>query len=338
MIRLQQRPLLGFLVDPFGLSARAMALDEDHIRITRRGQVTTVSLQALTQPPALRKGMLGTALTINSQEHNDVTLKGAGNVAAREFAEEVKEAWTRFNLAALDKEAARLDRVLAGVLALAAPSRYPSACLIAPLMDDARALDASLLSKLNAEAIGPDVVAEPGMTVIDATGRFIMPGIIDTHTHYDAQPFWDKLCTSSIWHGVTTVLMGNCGLTLAPIKKGDEDAIVKSFVRVEAIPRHALEQGVKWNWHSYGEYLDNFEGKVGINVGGLVGHIAVRHRVMGEAAVEREGVDGHDVAPHEGHEERRRVEEDHAARGGEERRACAALGCRHRRSQSRRNQ
>ena len=98
-----------------------MVLDGEHIRITQRGQVATVSMQALTHAPALRKGMLGTALTINSHEHNDVTLKGAGNVAAREFAEEVKEAWTRFNLAALDKEAARLDRVLAGVLALAAP-------------------------------------------------------------------------------------------------------------------------------------------------------------------------------------------------------------------------
>jgi N-acyl-D-aspartate/D-glutamate deacylase len=81
--------------------------------------------------------------------------------------------------------------------------------------------------------------------------------------------------------------MGNCGLSLAPVKKGDEDAIVKSFVRVEAIPRFALEQGVKWAWNSYGQYLDNFEGKVGINVGGLVGHIAMRHNVMGEEAVER---------------------------------------------------
>jgi DNA helicase IV len=155
LIRLQQRPLLGFLIDPFGTSARAMALDGDYIRITRRGQVALVSLQALTHAPALRKGVLGTALTINSQEHNDVTLKGAGHVAAREFAEEVKEAWTRVNLSALEKEAARLDRVLAGVLGLAAPPQYPSACTIGPLMDDAKALDASLLSKLNADAIGP---------------------------------------------------------------------------------------------------------------------------------------------------------------------------------------
>jgi DNA helicase-4 len=142
------------------MSARALVLDGDHIKITRRGQVAIVSLQALTHAPDLRKGMLGTALTINSQEHNDVTLKGAGHVAAREFAEEVKEAWTRVNLAALEKEAARLDRVLAGVLGLAAPPQCPSACKIAPLMDDAKALDASLLSKLNADAIAAFVTAE----------------------------------------------------------------------------------------------------------------------------------------------------------------------------------
>ena len=136
-----------------------MVLDGDHIRITRRSQVATVSLQALTSAPALRKGMLGTALTINSQEHDDVTLKGAGTVAATEFAEEIKEAWTRFNLKALEKEAARLDGLLGAVLALAAPSRYPAACQIVPLLDDARKLDASLLSKLNAEAIGAEVVA-----------------------------------------------------------------------------------------------------------------------------------------------------------------------------------
>ena len=122
---------------------------------------------------------------------------------------------------------------------------------------------------------------------IDADGLAVSPGFIDHHTHLDAQMLWDPYGTCEPQHGITTVVMGNCGLTLAPVKNGDEDAIVKSFVRVEAIPRFALEQGVKWNWHSYGEYLDNFEGKVGINVGGLVGHIAVRHNVMGEEAVER---------------------------------------------------
>jgi N-acyl-D-amino-acid deacylase len=122
---------------------------------------------------------------------------------------------------------------------------------------------------------------------IDAGGLAVAPGFIDHHTHLDAQMLWDPYGTCEPQHGVTTVIMGNCGLTLAPVKPGDEDALVKSFVRVEAIPRFALEQGVKWNWHTYGEYLDNLEGKIGINVGGLVGHIAVRHNVMGEDAVER---------------------------------------------------
>lgn len=136
-----------------------MELHDDHIRITRRSKIATMPMQTLTNAPELRRGMFGTALTINSQEYDDITLKGAGHFAAREFAEEVKQAWTRFNLAAIEKEAARLDKVLSGVLALAAPSRYPSACQTVPLLDEARALDASLLSKLNVEAIGADAVA-----------------------------------------------------------------------------------------------------------------------------------------------------------------------------------
>jgi N-acyl-D-amino-acid deacylase len=122
---------------------------------------------------------------------------------------------------------------------------------------------------------------------IDAAGLAVAPGFIDHHTHLDAQMLWDPYGTCEPQHGITTVVMGNCGLALAPVKQGIEDAIVKSFVRVEAIPRNALEQGVNWNWRSYGDYLDHLEGKIGINVGGLVGHIAVRHHVMGEEAVER---------------------------------------------------
>ena len=136
-----------------------MELDGDHIRITRRDQVASMSLQSLAGPPALRKGMLGTALTISSGEYDSVILKGADHQAAHDFSQQVATAWTRFNLAALEKEAARLDRILVGVLSLAAPSRYPAAYQIAPLLDEARALDASLLSKLNEEAIGPEAVA-----------------------------------------------------------------------------------------------------------------------------------------------------------------------------------
>ncbi|WP_245427000.1 UvrD-helicase domain-containing protein [Mesorhizobium sp. YM1C-6-2] len=151
--------MFKFLTDPLGRSARAMELDGDYIRITRRGLVSSMSLQSLASAPSLRKGMLGTALTLSSGQFDDVTLKGAGHQDAHEFSERIKEAWTRFNLAALKKEAAQLDRILAEVKSLVAPSRYPAVCQIAPLLEKARALDASLLSKLNAEAIGREIVA-----------------------------------------------------------------------------------------------------------------------------------------------------------------------------------
>src|SRR5215471_10051351 len=124
---------------------------------------------------------------------------------------------------------------------------------------------------------------------IDVAGLAVSPGFIDHHTHMDAQVFWDPLATSEPQHGVTSIVMGNCGLTLAPVKDASAayDALVKSFVRVEAIPRSVLEQGVPWGWHTFGDYLDALEGKIGVNVGGLVGHIAVRQYVMGEESVER---------------------------------------------------
>jgi N-acyl-D-aspartate/D-glutamate deacylase len=139
----------------------------------------------------------------------------------------------------------------------------------------------------NGKVVEVGKLKESGAKTIDADGLAVAPGFIDHHTHLDAQMLWDPYGTCEPQHGITTVVMGNCGLSLAPVRSGIEDAIVKSFVRVEAIPRYALEEGVKWKWQSYGEYLDNFEGTVGINVGGLVGHIAVRHEVMGEDAVER---------------------------------------------------
>jgi N-acyl-D-amino-acid deacylase len=123
---------------------------------------------------------------------------------------------------------------------------------------------------------------------IDAAGLVVAPGFIDHHTHLDAQLLWDPYGTAEPWHGVTSVVMGNCGLTLAPAKEDDRENIVKSFVRVEAIPRIALEVGVPWAWHTFGEYLDYLDGRVGLNVGALVGHIALRQYVMGEDSVERE--------------------------------------------------
>ena len=122
---------------------------------------------------------------------------------------------------------------------------------------------------------------------INVDGLVVAPGFIDHHTHMDGQIQWDPYATSEPEHGITSIVMGNCGLALAPVKTGDEEALIKSFVRVEAIPRSVLEQGVRWGWHSYGDYLDRLEGRLGINVAGLVGHIAVRQYVLGDASTER---------------------------------------------------
>lgn len=122
---------------------------------------------------------------------------------------------------------------------------------------------------------------------LNVDGLAVAPGFIDPHTHLDAQLFWDPLGTSSCFHGVTSVVVGNCGLSLAPAKPEDRDAVVKSFVRVEAISRRVLEEGIQWRWTSTAEYLNALESSLGINAAALVGHIAVRHYVMGEDAVER---------------------------------------------------
>jgi len=123
---------------------------------------------------------------------------------------------------------------------------------------------------------------------LNVDGLAVAPGFIDPHTHLDAQLFWDPLGTSSCFHGVTSVVVGNCGLRLAPAKPEDRDAVIKSFVRVEAISRRVLEEGIQWKWKSTAEYLDALGTRLGINAAALIGHIAVRHNVMGEDAVERQ--------------------------------------------------
>jgi N-acyl-D-amino-acid deacylase len=122
---------------------------------------------------------------------------------------------------------------------------------------------------------------------IDAEGRFVAPGIIDLHTHYDAQPFWDKLCTPSIWHGVTTVLTGNCGLTLAPLRPEHREAMLATFCCVEDLPMQALWDVLPWNWETFGEYLEAIDQGLGLNMMPLVGHNPLRLSAMGAAAWER---------------------------------------------------
>jgi N-acyl-D-aspartate/D-glutamate deacylase len=123
---------------------------------------------------------------------------------------------------------------------------------------------------------------------LNVDGLAVSPGFIDPHTHLDAQLFWDPLGTSSCFHGVTSVVVGNCGLSLAPAKVADREAVIKSFVRVEAISRRVLEEGIQWRWTSTAEYLNALGTSLGINAAALIGHIAVRHYVMGEDAVERQ--------------------------------------------------
>jgi N-acyl-D-aspartate/D-glutamate deacylase len=135
-------------------------------------------------------------------------------------------------------------------------------------------------------------ISEAADLVLDVGGLAIAPGIIDFHTHFDAQLWWDPLASSSNEHGVTTVVTGNCGLTLAPCKPESRDALIGTFVRVEAMPRATLQAGIPWQWTTHGEYLNALERQpLGLNVATLVGHCAVRQYAMGEASVEREARD-----------------------------------------------
>ena len=128
----------------------------------------------------------------------------------------------------------------------------------------------------------------PAARTINADGCVVTPGFIDHHTHYDGQVTFDPLCTFSCYNGVTTVVSGNCSLTLAPVREGDETALAGMLAKVEAIPYDVLMGGVPWGWRSLGDYLDSLEGRLGINYGVMVGHSAARRWVMGDASQERE--------------------------------------------------
>jgi N-acyl-D-aspartate/D-glutamate deacylase len=124
--------------------------------------------------------------------------------------------------------------------------------------------------------------------VLDADGLVLAPGFVDPHTHYDAQIAWDPLLTCSPWHGVTTVVMGNCGVGVAPVKSETREILMQDLVNVEAIPYDVMKAGIDWQWESYGQYLDAVgRTGLGINVAGLVAFTPLRHYVMGEASFER---------------------------------------------------
>ena len=136
-------------------------------------------------------------------------------------------------------------------------------------------------------------VTDGAKRVIDAAGLVVAPGFIDLHTHYDAQVFWDPLCTSSSWHGVTSVITGNCGFTLAPCRPEDREYLTHMLAVVEDMPLAALKAGIPWGWEDFAGYLAALEQRPkAINIGCYVGHSAVRRYVMGadcrRAATEEE--------------------------------------------------
>lgn len=162
----------------------------------------------------------------------------------------------------------------------------------------------SIVDGTGADAVRGDVGIRDGVIVavgevpgrgdeeIDATGCLVTPGFIDLHTHLDAQIGWDPDLTPVSWHGVTTALMGNCGVTFAPCRPADRPFLAAMMETVEDIPRDAILGGLPWTWEDFGGYLDALDGlKPGINVAGLVGHSAVRWYVMGERSFEEAASD-----------------------------------------------
>jgi N-acyl-D-aspartate/D-glutamate deacylase len=128
----------------------------------------------------------------------------------------------------------------------------------------------------------------PAREELDATGLVVAPGFIDVHTHYDAQYTWDPYATSSIWHGVTTTVIGNCGFAIAPCRPADRDVTMRTLMKVEGMSLKAMQTGITWGFETFPEYLDHLERcNPALNVAVLAGHSPIRQWVLGAAAQKR---------------------------------------------------
>jgi N-acyl-D-aspartate/D-glutamate deacylase len=135
-----------------------------------------------------------------------------------------------------------------------------------------------------------------GHRIIDAEGKVVAPGFVDIHTHYDAQAFFDTTLSPSPLHGVTTVVGGNCGFTIAPLEPEHSDYLMRMLARVEGMPLDALAAGVPWDWRSFGDYLDRIDGTLAPNAGFLAGHSTIRRLVMGERSTKDKAATADDIA------------------------------------------
>src|SRR6266568_1710728 len=163
------------------------------------------------------------------------------------------------------------------------------------LLKGGRVYDGSGLPAFNADVAIADGriqavgrINEAAKRTLNVDGLAVSPGFIDFHTHLDAQFFWDPLGSSLNEHGVTTVITGNCGLTLAPARAEDHEALVGTFIRVEGMPANVLRSQVPWGWTTHGEYMDALRRlPLGLNIATLIGHCAVRQYALGDESVER---------------------------------------------------